>query len=549
MFKKWSLKKKIFIIVSIVFVLSIIAGILYYIFKPDPGDAVILTTVYSGDVTQTLDATAMVESANPGVFSILNGTKVISVNVRVGDKIKKGDILATFDADSLQTMVSNKQKSYNSALEAYNNYISKSNNATNDLFQVNNDIADLESEISRLEIKIEAEKNKETTTAVQSNTSTTEATSTESGSIDKLKEWFSSVFGINSSGDQLSSLIKRLLGTGNSVSEIQTLITAMMNGGSTSGFDFSSLTGLSADESKLTTDQLKLLQLKAQQTLLKTQSNDTIASTLKSVSESAKKSLDETKAAVAELRTGWIAKNNGIVRDVKINAGQIYKSSSAIDTNLDITTLLNALTSNSENTDIIKTIEEYLKPSSDGMLVEYFPFAASFILGKYDVLKVTMDQPARITAANGSVYNGIITYISPVASSNNSINISSLLGSSGGSSNGVEAKVSIPNPDKGVIIGFDVDISIDVDKAIDTTLVPAEAIQFDSDGSYVFIFNSETKTVSRSKVKTGIFSGSVYQVLSGCKAGDVIVKAPSLTLADGDKVTVQTTEATTTSVQ
>ena len=90
------------------------------------------------------------------------------------------------------------------------------------------------------------------------------------------------------------------------------------------------------------------------------------------------------------------------------------------------------------------------------------------------------------------------------------------------------------------------DVSINVDKAINATLIPAEAIKFDSDGSYVFIYNSGTNTVSKVKVKTGIFSGSVYQIISGCKVGDTIVKAPSLTLADGDKVTVQTTEVPTT---
>jgi len=533
MINKWSVKKKAVVITGLVLVCAVSAGILYYIFKPAPGDAVILTNVYKGDVTQTLDATATVESANPGTFSILDGTKVEKVNVRVGDKIKKGEVLATFDPASLKSMLSDKQKAYNSAFEAYKNFESKAKTSSSDLIDINKQITALETEIAALEAKVAAQGN-----------STTGSTSADSTSVANLTKLLSSVLGGSSSTSQITAFINRLLSSGNSISQINSLITSILNGGSSSGFDLSSLTGLTGDEETLTTDQLELLQLKAQQTLLVTQTNSTIESTYKSLYESAKDALTSTKAAVEQLKTGWIAKNNGIVRDVKIAAGQVYKSSSAINTNFDITTLLNAVTANSQNADLIKMIEQYLKPTNDGMLVEYYPFAASFILGKYDVLKVAMDQPAKITAANGSVFNGKITYISPVAASSSSINISSLLGTSGSSSNGVEAKVSIPNPDAGVIIGLDVNVSIDVDKALGATLVPAEAIQFDSDGSYVFIYNANKGTVTRSKVKTGIFSGSVYQIISGCKVGDTIVKAPSLTLADGNKVTVQSTENT-----
>ena len=77
--------------------------------------------------------------------------------------------------------------------------------------------------------------------------------------------------------------------------------------------------------------------------------------------------------------------------------------------------------------------------------------------------------------------------------------------------------------------------------------MPAEAIQFDSEGSYVFLYSSKTKRVTRTQVKTGIFSGSLYQILSGCEVDDVIIKAPPMTLVDGDKVSVETTESPTAS--
>ena len=163
---------------------------------------------------------------------------------------------------------------------------------------------------------------------------------------------------------------------------------------------------------------------------------------------------------------------------------------------------------------------------------------ASFLLGKYDVLKVSMDQPVKITSPKGNVSEGKVTFISPVASTSTDINISSLLGTSG-SASGVVTKVSIPQPDESVIIGFDVDLQMDVGQAENALIVPAEAVQFDNEGSYVYIYNEAENTVTRAIVRTGIFSGKQYQILSGCEEGDYIVKAPSISLADRVKVNVR----------
>lgn len=503
MLKSWSIKKKVFTSAFVIITLALIAGLLYYMFKPDPAPKVILTSVFSGDVTQTLDATGTVESANQDVFPILDGTKVLTVNFRVGDKIKKGDLLATFDTSSLNNLVNDKQKAYNTAYETYSNAKSAATTSSTDLVQLEKDIKTIEAQINELESNIASADNSGT------------AAESSQTLLDKITAMF---------GDSI--LINLLKGRGSS------------------GFDLSSITGMSAEQTKLTSLQLELLQLKAKQTIAKAQASGTLESTLKSFYESSLEDLNTTKAAVENLKTGWIAKEDGIVREVKIADGQLYKNVSAINTTLDLSSIINLLSSNSESADIMSIVKQYLTPNATGMVVEYYPFAASFVLGKYDVLKVSMDQDAKITAPNGSVFDGKITYISPVASTSSSINISSILGTSG-SSSGVEAKVSIPNPDSGVIIGFDVDISIDVDKAENAILVPAEAIQFDSEGSYVFLYNSKTKRVTRTQVKTGIFSGSLYQIVAGCEVGDVIIKAPPMTLVDGDKVSIESTESPT----
>ena len=63
------------------------------------------------------------------------------------------------------------------------------------------------------------------------------------------------------------------------------------------------------------------------------------------------------------------------------------------------------------------------------------------------------------------------------ATQSSGVDISSLIGS--GSANGVDAKVTIDNPTSSVIIGLDVDISIDVDSKNNVLLVPSEAVKND----------------------------------------------------------------------
>lgn len=503
MLKKWSTKKKIAVTVVILVISFLFAGLLYFLFKPAPPPKVILTTVSSGDVVQTLDATGTVESANQESFSILNGTKVATVNVRVGDRIKEGDLLATFDTSSLKDLISEKEKTYKTAYETYNSSKNAAKTSAAELGVIKKDIVSLESEIKGLEQAIAAANNKN------------ETETTDKSIADKINSFF---------GDNL--------------------ILQLLRGETPAIFDLSSITGMSADQTKLTSLKLELVQLQAKQTIADAQASGILESTLKSIYESTLEDYNKTKAAVDGLQNGWIAKNEGIVREINIVAGQNFKSASPIDTKLDLSAMLSVLSSNSESADIVDMIKQFITPNSTGMTVEYYPFAATFILGKYDVLKITMDQEAKIVAADGKVFNGKITFISPVASSSSSININSLLGSSG-SSSGVEAKVSIDNPDTSIIIGFDVAISIDVDKAENAVLVPAEAIQFDSEGSYIFLYSPKTKRVERVQVKTGIFSGALYQVISGCEAGDVIVKAPPMTLKDGEKVSIQSTESPT----
>nr|MCR5485177.1 hypothetical protein [Clostridiales bacterium] len=314
--------------------------------------------------------------------------------------------------------------------------------------------------------------------------------------------------------------------------------------GNAIGFDPSSLMSslsVSSEESELISAQIELLKLKAQQEVLKLQSNSSLSDVYKAVAESAKKAYDETNDAVNELKKGWIAENDGIVREVNISAGKEYKSGeekASASPSLDISSIISQITSGTANLNGI--LQGLFSKQESGMIIEYYPFDISFTLGKYDISKVSMKQKATVTSASGESFDGYVSYISPVASTGSAININTIISSgTGASSAGVEAKITVPKPDKSLIIGMDADISIDLSDVKDALLIPIESVLYEDEQAYVYTYNAKEKRAEKTDITTGLFDGTSYQVTSGLKEGDVIIKSPSLTLSDGDKVTIK----------
>ena len=156
-------------------------------------------------------------------------------------------------------------------------------------------------------------------------------------------------------------------------------------------------------------------------------------------------------------------------------------------------------------------------------------------LGEYDIHKVKVGMPATITTAYGK-YTGEVLSKAPIATgaSNNSAldSLGSMAGISGLSSltstgAGVQVIVSVDSPDDNIIAGFDADVLISVGNNVGITVVPIESIVLEKTGTYVFVYNEEDSTVTKTQITTGAISDSYYQVLTGLQPGDRIVATPS----------------------
>lgn len=492
--KKWSTKRKVLVSILVILCAAIIAGVLYMFFKPDPLPQVSAAKVTRGSITQTLDMSGKVSSSQKGNFIPIDGTKVLTVNVKVGEYVKKGDVLATFDTSSLNSVLADKQQAYLTAVENYKNAKNTAVISSAQLKEINARLAEIDKELE----KQEKEQNK------NNGSDKNNQDKTDSEASNKFWELISKALGM----EDINAALKKL--------------DELLNSGNSNLFG----SGVSAL-------QMEKMQLELKKVTLEAQSGGITQSTYKTIMEATKKELDSLTASLASLKKGWIAEYDGIVSEVNIIPGETCRS--AATANIDISSIIDLASGNTNVSDIVNAL---LGQTQSGITVEYYPFVVDFVLGKADIFKVSLDMPCRVTAADDTVVDGVVTYISPVATQSSGVNISSLIGS--GSANGVDAKVTIEKPTSSVIIGLDVDVSIDVDSKDNVLIVPSEAVKNDSNGTYVYIYNSKTKRIKFSKVELGLSDDTRYEIVSGCEEGDtVITTVPTgTTLADGDKVKI-----------
>ena len=206
------LNKKQKIVISIVAALLIIAlGVTAYVMiSKKTRTTVALADVTAGDITETLKLSGTVNSENQASFEILDGTYVKNVNVRVGDAVKKGDVLATFDTSSLGDVVAQKRENYNAAMSQYRKYASNANASVAQLESLSKQIEQKQQEIEKLSEKVDAAKPKDDTKETIS-----------------LKKQLTELLG---DSKLAAEIVDRLFSSGTQVSEILQHLENIING-------------------------------------------------------------------------------------------------------------------------------------------------------------------------------------------------------------------------------------------------------------------------------------------------------------------------------
>lgn len=253
---------------------------------------------------------------------------------------------------------------------------------------------------------------------------------------------------------------------------------------------------------QLTTKQIQLAVLQAQSEMYSIAASDTAVSAKKELMETAKSALDAVKQSSEELEAGWTASFDGTVTECDLVPG--------------------------EQTSLV----------SKGITLENInTMVVTISLGEYDNHKVKVGMPCKVTTAYGT-YDGEVTSKAPTATGGSSSSLLDSVGSMAGISGlssltesgaGVECTVEVKKPDENIVIGFDADVEIDTGEYLGVTVVPIESIVLEKTGTYVYLYNEEEGTVTKTLITTGAVSDSAYEVTNGLKPGDKIISAPDST--------------------
>lgn len=528
MAKKMSAKKKRTIIIVSVLAVLVIAGVLFAVLKPDEKLKVDTVKVQKETINETLDTTGTVSAGSQETFTLPSGVKVLSVNVKEGDTVKAGQVLATFDTASLDEALLTKKAAYEKAQSAYQNAASNAAQKGK-VADLKKQISDLEKQIAELESKSETS----TTAATQAKPKTEKKETVKiSDSLVKRFMRISKLLGVEYSEDMARKILTGMLSAGSSSGDISSMLDNLGQISSMSGsFDMSAFTGMT-DSSALMSAKMNLVQLKAQLAALELQSDETYVSTFKNIAEKTKESYESTLAQVNTMKGGWVAAKNGIVSEVNISAdGKAETADTA--PSVDIGSVLSAVTSGG---DVTSLLSSFLNTGKAAIKVLYYPLVADISLSKYDVLDVELNQDVIIKTASDKLLDGKVSYVSPVASNSSGLNINSIMGGGSGSSTTIPAQVTINGADRSVIVGVDVNVSIITDTKENATVVPVEAICIENED--VFVYALEDGKAVKKTVELGISNDTYYEVLSGVNFNDVLIKNTS-GLKDGVKVEVK----------
>lgn len=560
--KKSSKTKKIIAAVCIVLVVAIIGTVIGVAASSNQKTAVTLTTIGTGEINESVNATGTVSAGMEREYKVGAVATVKEVFVQTGDQVKEGDLLATFDTSGLDEQISSLNSTYQQARSSYLQSVESQSTAKSNLNALNDRIADLEAQVEKAGDETAQTTARPTVTTTRRTTTTTttttqpaeeptepstettsELTTSESvsypasieGVMQAVTDLVETITSLSDDVQQTNELVRVVMeqisselssgnyapekiaqAVGDAVSQaireglieeteliIESGVAVEMIESAVAAIDWSAVgeSFASSPNIQLSALELQLAALYAQQQIYQLNASDDTVYAKKQVMDSAKSALDAVSEAGEELEAGWTAAFDGTITSCDIYAGEQ-------------TSMLSAGI----------TLENL-----DSMVV-------TLSLGEYDIHKVKVGMPATITSAYGT-YSGEVISKAPTATGGSDSSLldslgSSVAGISGLSSltstgAGVEVIVSVEDTDENIIAGFDADVEIAVGNYKNIVTVPIESIVLERTGTYVYLYNEEEGTVSKTLIETGAVSDSEYQVKSGLQVGDQIVATPS----------------------
>lgn len=526
--KKSKKKKIVWAVIAVVLVVAIVVASVVISTNKNK-QQVSLNTIGVDTIVQTVSSTGEVTSGLKRDYSAGTIATVKEVFVKVGDSVSKGDRIATFDTSNLDAQVSNLAVTYNDAQTAYNTALKNQNDAKAQLASVNSQIAALENSIDSM--ASENNKKKTATASASKGEEQTYSVDYSSGVVtyadgslggitggtgdiqDQLKELIDNIKDLTGSIDKTNQLVQALVEELSKLGDhienfdqdafAQKVADAVKQGivDAVEEIDWNAIVKeiASSNDVKLATAQVQLSALQAQKEVYSVLAKGTTVDAQKQLVNTSKSAYDSVLKAQKELDAGWTADFDGVITACSINSGS------------QTTALQTAITLENMSQRVV-----------------------TISLGEYDVHKVKVGMKATVTTAYGK-YDGEVASIAPTATGGSDGSMLDSVGSMAGISGlssltssgaGVECKVVVDQPDENIIIGFNADVEIVTGTYDNVPCVPIESIVLEKEGTYVYLYDEDTQTVTKTAIKTGATSDTSYEITSGLSQGQKIVATP-----------------------
>lgn len=532
-------KKKLpgWVILPIIGVLALIGVVLSMVLKPaKTATPLTVVSAQKGDVVEEYTTSGTVDSELTKTFYSPVNASVDNFNAVVGQSVKEGDLLVSFDTSDLEKNNQQSQLNLDAAKAGNQSTIEQANQSASIAAQSQ---ASIDQQISNTRQKVrdkQAEVNQLTDEANQEQTAASAANSDLQNEINEINTKMQSQYlqyeeakkGLISNATELNTLNADLntaktnlanLPASASEEEKNKLTTAInklyadiaANQNLTIEYEetikayddlskqLSSLSsssgalGMGTAAQKLATAQAELSSLQSALDQLEASSS---SSPTAKITDGQYKSMDiqEDLAELAKLsaeelvelgKQGIHADFNGVISDVQSAKGTAAMQGAALFT----------LVSNS---DVSVKLEV---PSGD-----------------FDKLKIGNKANIKI---GEFTYKGTLTSIDKIATTN--LKGNPVIG----------AKVHIDNPDENIYIGVSAKVTLSVAESKNVLCLSNEVVNTGTDGDFVYVIRDGE--VKKQVVELGIASNSMVEIKSGLKEGDEVITDVTSTLEEGMK--------------
>lgn len=469
------------------YIVAGIAGVLILAFfiysKATAGTAVMpvsCASAYIGDVEENISASGKVGSAKTKVYFAPVSAKIAEMNVSVGDEVKAGDVLVSFDTAELEREKTKAQLQASQAANSYKSAVQESNENQNEYSDASLGLDELKvmeenqkQYVQGLKYELEDDKTEKRKDLYAWDKKLQEEISYQnrrladarpgSEEADNIQEIIDNVTGQRTDVQNELSMLE----SDENLKQLQRLID----------FEEKKLSDMSEEisrrESKQSSSEAGIMNGYAKQEK---------EISVESANLTAQEAADELSAA----QSGIVAEFDGIVTEVSAVEGATVANGAQLFTI-------------ESNQDVRVTVE----------------------LSKYDLEKVREGQKAELTIA-GTVYQGTVEKINRMAQNNQQ------------NTPVINADIAVEDPDSNIFLGVEGKANIHTARAEGAVLVPYEAINTDKDGDFCYVVKDGI--VRKQRIVTGISSDTDVEVKEGIAEGDTVVIASNMNLEEGMQV-------------